>query len=239
VKGRVFFQGGDLLAKAESAPEKITPADFRLRPDSAGYQAGKDKKDLGADVDLVGPGKAYERWKKTPEYQQWLKDTGHLRADSPRPETKAFVVLGGKGVANRMFDTLVDAVQGASDGDTIEIRGKGPFATAPIEIKRTALTIRAGAGFRPIIELSGEASEAQALLQADVPLVLEGLELRRLEEQTKPGSSAAAAALARSRSACLATKVRTSLPTLAVARLSLQALANMALHSSSSPDNRA
>jgi hypothetical protein len=27
-------------------------------------------------VDLVGPGAAYERWKKTPEYQQWLKDTG-------------------------------------------------------------------------------------------------------------------------------------------------------------------
>ena len=22
-----------------------------------------------------GPGKAYERWKKTPEYQQWLKET--------------------------------------------------------------------------------------------------------------------------------------------------------------------
>jgi hypothetical protein len=24
------------------------------------------------DVDLVGPGPAYERWKKTPEYQRWL-----------------------------------------------------------------------------------------------------------------------------------------------------------------------
>ena len=49
--------------------DQLTPEDFRLRPDSAGYRAGKDGKDLGADVDLVGPGPAYERWKKTPEYQ--------------------------------------------------------------------------------------------------------------------------------------------------------------------------
>jgi hypothetical protein len=79
VEGRVKYQGGDLLAKLRAEPEKLTPEDFRLRPDSAGYQAGKDGKDgkdLGADVDLVGPGPAYERWKKTPEYQQWLKETG-------------------------------------------------------------------------------------------------------------------------------------------------------------------
>jgi hypothetical protein len=30
-------------------------------------QAGNGGKDLGADVDLVGPGKAYEAWKRTPE----------------------------------------------------------------------------------------------------------------------------------------------------------------------------
>ena len=56
-----------------SSPRRWT--DFRLRPDSAGYRAGKDGKDLGADVDLVGPGLAYERWKKSPDYQQWLKET--------------------------------------------------------------------------------------------------------------------------------------------------------------------
>ena len=76
LEGQVRFQGGDLLAKCAADPEQLTPDDFRLRPDSAGYRAGKDGKDLGADVDLVGPGPAYERWKKTPEYQQWLKDTG-------------------------------------------------------------------------------------------------------------------------------------------------------------------
>ena len=75
----VRYQGGDLRAKLLASPEKLTPEDFRLRPDSAGYRAGKDGKDLGADVDLVGPGKAYERWKKTPEYQQWLKETGQAK----------------------------------------------------------------------------------------------------------------------------------------------------------------
>jgi hypothetical protein len=75
-RGQAKFQGGDLIDKARRTPEQLVPEDFRLRADSAGYQAGKDKKDLGADVDLVGPGKAYEKWKKTPEYQQWLKETG-------------------------------------------------------------------------------------------------------------------------------------------------------------------
>jgi hypothetical protein len=76
LEGPIRFDGGDLRFKAAAAPEKFTPADFRLRPDSAGHRAGKDGKDLGADVDLVGPGAAYERWKQTPEYQQWLNETG-------------------------------------------------------------------------------------------------------------------------------------------------------------------
>ena len=104
-------------------------------------------------MDLVGPGPAYERWKKTPEYQQWLKDTEQFRAEAPKPEPKAFVVLGGKGVEVRKFDTLAEAVQGASDGDTIEIRGNGPFVSEPITISESALTIRAGEGFRPVIKL--------------------------------------------------------------------------------------
>ncbi len=77
--GVIRFHGGDLRAKACEDVGKVTPADFRLRPDSAGYRAGKDGKDLGADVDLVGPGPAYERWKKTVEYQEWLKETGQKK----------------------------------------------------------------------------------------------------------------------------------------------------------------
>jgi hypothetical protein len=77
-QGLIRFQGGDLHTKGLSNPEKLTPEDFRLRPDSAGYRAGPDGKDLGADVDLVGPGEAYERWKQTPEYEQWQKETQEL-----------------------------------------------------------------------------------------------------------------------------------------------------------------
>ena len=78
-EGHIRFQGGNLRSRLTAAPGQLTPEDFRLRPDSAGYRAGPDGKDLGADIDLVGPGKAYERWKKTPEYRQWLKDTGQMK----------------------------------------------------------------------------------------------------------------------------------------------------------------
>jgi hypothetical protein len=80
VQAPVLLRGSPQeMVEVENTPEAITPDDFRLRADSAGYQAGKDKKDLGADVDLVGPGPAYEKWKQTPEYQQWLKETGQVK----------------------------------------------------------------------------------------------------------------------------------------------------------------
>jgi serine/threonine protein kinase len=79
VEGDIRFQGGNLVTRAHIAPEGITAEDFRLRSDSAGYRASKNGKDIGADVDLVGPGVAYERWKKTPDYQQWLKETRQVK----------------------------------------------------------------------------------------------------------------------------------------------------------------
>jgi hypothetical protein len=162
--------------------EKVTHEDFRLRADSPGYQAGEDGKDLGADIDFVGPGKAYERWKKTPEYQEWLKETGQLMDRSAAiAQPAAFVLLGGEGVADRKFDTLAEAVQRASDGDTIEIRGNGPFVTDGVTIQQ-ALVIRAGTGFHPVIKLSKSAGEAnRVVMDVLAPLVLEGLDLRRSE----------------------------------------------------------
>jgi glycosyltransferase A (GT-A) superfamily protein (DUF2064 family) len=50
------------------------------------------------------------------------------------------VRLGGKGVAERKFDTLAEAVQFANDGDTIEVHGNGPFITDPIKT-RLALSL--------------------------------------------------------------------------------------------------
>jgi hypothetical protein len=72
--GQVRFRGGNIRGTFDPGFEAVTADDFHLCPDSAGYPAGKDGKDVGANVELVGPGPAYERWKKTPAYQQWLKD---------------------------------------------------------------------------------------------------------------------------------------------------------------------
>ena len=58
----------------KASPEKLVPADFRLHAESAGKDARKDGKDLGADVDFVGPGATYERLQKTPAYQEWRKN---------------------------------------------------------------------------------------------------------------------------------------------------------------------
>jgi hypothetical protein len=111
IEGKVRYQGGNLLARLAAAPEKLTPEDFRLRPDSAGYRAGKDGKDLGADIDLVGPGKAYERWKKTPQYQEWLKETGQLPPNAGSPPR----IKNGLGHGER---TWFRGNQTASAGDS-------------------------------------------------------------------------------------------------------------------------
>src|SRR5262249_37834447 len=140
--GKVRYRGGDVPSRAGKAPGRLTPEDFRLRARSAGYKAGKGGKDPGARRGLLGPRKAHPRWKKTPAYQQWLKDTKQITTAASKPEPKAFVVLGGKGVPERKFDTLAEAVQGASKGDTIEVRGNGPFVSDGVAIGQN-LVIRA------------------------------------------------------------------------------------------------
>jgi hypothetical protein len=77
--GRPKYATGDIAGRLQTDWEKMTAQDFRLAEDSPGFRASKDGKDLGADIDLVGPGAAYERWRKTPAYQQWLKDSGQVK----------------------------------------------------------------------------------------------------------------------------------------------------------------
>jgi hypothetical protein len=178
-EGQVKFANGDLAAKIARDLDKVTPEDYRLRPDSPGYRAGADGKDLGADVDLVGPGVAYEKFKKTPEYQQWFADTRQQQRPAARPEPGAFVLMGDKGVEVGKYDTLAVAVERASHGDTVEIRGDGPFVTDPIRPGAKALTIRAGAGCAPVIESSQmPVKDDPYLLRTEGRLVVEGLELR-------------------------------------------------------------
>jgi len=60
------FQGGDLLARLRADPNSLTPADFRLLPDSPGQATG-------VNVELLGPGPGFQRFQQTPEYEAWLK----------------------------------------------------------------------------------------------------------------------------------------------------------------------
>jgi hypothetical protein len=185
IRGVARFQGGDLVY---ATPETCTPADFRLRPDSAGYRAGPDGKDLGPDIDLVGPGEAYERWKQTPEYQTWLKETQQAGsgatttsqppAGPPTPNTaeRPIAILSASTKTERTFASLNEALPAARSGDVIEIRGNGPFplkGADPIAIP-VPVTIRAGQGFRPVIRL-----DQGAALSFDAPAILEGLEFQR------------------------------------------------------------
>ena len=177
----IRYQGGDLIAKARNDLKQLTAADFRLRPDSAGYQAGPNGEDLGANIDFVGPGAAYERWKQTDEYRQWRKETDALMAGEAGQAREPFVVLRGSGSEVGRFATLADAVTGSSAGDTIEVRNNGPFESGQIQISHS-LTIRAGEGFHPVITRAPEISPQAdaALLFVHSPLVLEGLELQYL-----------------------------------------------------------
>jgi hypothetical protein len=78
ILGSVRFRGGDLLARLIDDPSTFTPEDYRLRPDSPGHHAGAGGRDLGADINLIGPGLAYERWKTTPEYQEWSRISAQM-----------------------------------------------------------------------------------------------------------------------------------------------------------------
>jgi hypothetical protein len=172
--GRLVFEGGDVQTRKASMPDKLTAADFRLHADSAG-------KGLGVDVDQVGPGKAYEARKQTPAYQEWSAATGQLRHPG------MFVILPRADQAERKFDSLADAAVAAVSGDTIEIRGNGPFFMPKLNIQgRRALVIRAGAGFEPVLQSDGRAWDRNTyLLASDGPLVLEGLHFRHVDNPAR------------------------------------------------------
>jgi hypothetical protein len=76
IHGAIRFQGRARFDRTEEL-DQVTPNDFRLGLNSAGYRAGSDGEDLGANVDYVGPGKAYERWKQEPDYRRWLAERAH------------------------------------------------------------------------------------------------------------------------------------------------------------------
>jgi formylglycine-generating enzyme required for sulfatase activity len=83
-EGEMRFQGEEIWARLQQDVRFVTPADFRLIKGSPGQGVLPGGKDIGANVDLVGPGDAYERWKKTPDHQEWRKKADELMT-APRP----------------------------------------------------------------------------------------------------------------------------------------------------------
>lgn len=160
---RVTFEGDGGLVITGAGLEEI-----RLRPGSYRVQADRDGKPVPLDKNLVEVTRGGRKIVK-------VKLETPTTPASAKAAKRAFVLLDGKGIAERKFDTLAGAIQGASDGDTIEVRGNGPFASEPISIGRTPLTIRAGAGFRPVIKEGSKGIERVPLLATNAPLVLEGL----------------------------------------------------------------
>jgi hypothetical protein len=140
---------------------------------------------------LVGPGSAYERWKQSPAYQGWLKDTEQAlgngkekSAEKPlaKPVPSSFVILARGGRAEQKLASLAEAVQFAGNGDTIEVRGNGPFRLDPVVIQDRALCIRAGEGFRPVFSVGPREKpdpDQGGILVSHSPLVVEGLDFQQ------------------------------------------------------------
>jgi hypothetical protein len=181
---RFFTPDGTLVVETDDPAVKVIvegdgdlvitgaePQEVRLKAGNYRLNATKDGKPVKLDRDLVTISRG-----DTQTVKVRLEGPAPT-AVAPRAETGAFVLLDGKGVELRKWDTLAEAVQGASDGDTIEIRGNGPFVCKPIRIERS-LTLRAGAGFRPVIKPSSEGIENEYLLTITAALVLEGLEVQ-------------------------------------------------------------
>src|SRR5262249_54029103 len=160
---KVTVEGDDGLIITGTGLEEI-----RLRPGSYKVHASRDGKPVMLDRELVSITNAGREVVK-------VKLEAAPAPVTAKSDKGAFVLLAaGK---ERKFDSLAEAVLGASDGDTIEVRGNGPFVTQPVDLGNQALTIRAGTGYRPVIkgDASGAAWDRSYLLRSQRPLVLEGL----------------------------------------------------------------
>src|SRR5262249_17811478 len=187
---RIFTPDGAVVVETDDPGVKVTIEgagglritgagleEIRLRPGNYRVQADRDGKPVPLEKNLVEVTRGGRAIVK-------VKLEAAAVSAAAKAEKGAFVLLGAKGGAERTFDTLAEAVLSASDGDTIEVRGNGPFLTEPIHLGRTALTIRAGAGFRPVIKASRAGDRTfRGVLQTDARLILEGLEIQRVDPE--------------------------------------------------------
>ena len=117
---------------------------WQTRLADARRQSGLD--DLGPDLSLVGPGKAYLRG---------LEQEGRgVPKDKQRPAPaeggRIVLIRGGKDFQG--FPELLGAFQAAQDGDVIEVRTDVGLKGCDVPKDRGTLTLRAGPGYRPTIQ---------------------------------------------------------------------------------------
>ena len=185
----LFAAGGKTLVTA-SKEGMVQFWHAAAHPDATGPKSGPGARDPETPVALpnldgILPG------------SDPLKNAALIRPQVPteaieddRNVTGSFFILDPRGAELDRHDTLADALRNVRAGNTIEIRGNGPFVTQPTFVWR-ALTIRAGKGFRPVIRFTGDVKVigsdgrevALTCLHATAPLVLEGLEFQRIAEK--------------------------------------------------------
>lgn len=110
-------------------------------------------------------------------------------SNSKTSSTKAFA-LANK--TDNGFTQLDQAIDAAQDGDTILVRGNGPFVAGSSSLHGKSLTIKADEGFEPRLDFVCLGSEAswEPFIFTDQPLTLEGLHLNYSAERLPRGSAA-------------------------------------------------
>src|SRR5581483_3813916 len=87
----------------------------------------------------------------------WILRLAPPPADgNPGVAVELFAVLANGPRQETRHATLSDAVKAARSGDTIEIRGDGPFMMEPVPGIDKPLAIKAATGFRPILTLAAD-----------------------------------------------------------------------------------
>jgi hypothetical protein len=134
----------------ESAPAAALRT-ARQEVEALGDHLGAAARGVGPAWDLLGPGEAYVRALERSSGK--LLPGAKLRPGAPAGGP--FVLLRG-GEAPAGHATLQAALDATRDGDTIEVRGDGPFpgATAKAPERGGRLTLRAAPGYRPQLSTS-------------------------------------------------------------------------------------
>ena len=170
-RARIFSPS---LAESLRTPLELNAQRFAVE---MGDDTAESNATAGAALDRVGPD-AYVAFQRSEDYVQWRQQ--HRRrgslptlSETQLGDTTTFAVVESQ----QSFATLAEAISNAGDGGHVDVRGNGPFRLPALDLGLRSITIQAGAGYRPILELDD--STQPKLFRTAGSLVLDGLELRR------------------------------------------------------------